>query len=153
MRRALILSCLLPTAALAAPAERWLADPCALLETGALSQLYPGLPGNATLSREARSGRFESECLLVDKSGQRSLRLVLHPAKDAARVQRQLDQLGEAGADRGLRVIDRPAALSAQGDSLSWAEAHWMLTLAGSERFERSAALALAERISRRVAE
>jgi hypothetical protein len=108
---------------------------------------------NAALSREARSGRFESECLLVDKAGQRSLRLVLHPAKDAARVQRQLTRLGEAGADLDLRVAHQPAALSAQGNSLSWSETHWMLTLAGSDRFERSAALALAERISRRLAE
>ena len=153
MRHALLLSCLLPAAACAAPAEHWLADPCPLLQTDALTQLYPGASGSVDISRESRSGRHESECLLRDRSGQHSIRLILHPAKDAARVQRQLGRLGEAGADLGQRVLGQPAAMSAQGDSLSWGASHWMLTLAGSAPLDRDAALKLAERISRRIAE
>lgn len=151
MRLAVLLCCCLPAAALAEPARHWLEDPCTLLESSALSRLYPDTADTAALSREARSGRFESECLLVDKTRQRSVRLVLHPAKDAERVQRQLVRLGQGAAGETLTLADRSAVLNAAGDSLSWAEANWMLTLSGSEVFDRAAALALAERISRRL--
>ncbi|HET9031516.1 MAG TPA: hypothetical protein VFN25_01290 [Dokdonella sp.] len=133
-----------------APHANWLANPCSAILAADLGAVLPG-PESA-ITRKPRSGKFESECLFADTASHRSLRLVLHPAKDTARVTRQLERLanGESAGQR-TDINGYDAVLSPDGLQISVGVDHWLVTLIASNPMPTDTAHSLAARVVARI--
>lgn len=133
------------TAADAAPQ-----DPCALLDASDYAQVLPAPSG--VLAAKPYVGRRSSECLWTDAQGQRSLRLVLHPTKDAARPLAQLERQRVADPQAmALEVDGLPALHSGDRSQLSVAVGSMLLSLIASTPLQPEGAQALASKVLAQV--
>lgn len=130
--------------------DAWLANPCELLSADGIAKILP-VPA-AAVTRKPRQGKYQSECLLVDSVGQRSLRLVLHPAKDAARVKRQLDRLASATppAER-IEIKGHAGVFSANRNEINVGVDTWMVSLVASMPMSAEDAVKLASNVVGRI--
>lgn len=138
------------SAAVDAPQPEWLQQPCALLSSVDIARVLPA--AEAAFVANPYVGRRESDCLWSDTEAGRSLRLVLHPAKDAARVTSQLQR--QQSQDAGSVAFEAGAAaavLSGDQSRLSIAVGNWMVSLLGSAPLDADAARALALELAKRV--
>lgn len=134
----------------AAAADRASQDPCALLNAADYARVLPA-PGGA-LESKPYVGRRSAECLWTDAQGQRSLRLVLYPTKDAARPLAQLERLRSADPQAlSLEVDGLPAVHSGDRSQLSVAVGPMLLSLIGSTPLQPLGAQTLASKVIAQV--
>lgn len=108
----------------------------------------------AALVAKPYIGRRESDCLWTDTAAEKTLRLVLHPSKDAARVADRLQRL--QSQDVGSIAFAAGAAdalLSADRSRLSIAVGNWMVSLIGSVPLDAEVAQRLATELAKRVSQ
>ncbi|SDD35529.1 hypothetical protein [Aquimonas voraii] len=153
-RRRRVLSCaaalLVAASASAAAAEAAPQDPCALLDAADYARVFPAAGG--ALESKPYVGRRSAECLWTDAQGQRSLRLVLYPTKDAARPLAQLERQRIADPQAlSLDVDGLPALHSGDRSQLSVAVGPMLLSLIGSAPLPPVAAQALASKVIAQV--
>jgi hypothetical protein len=130
--------------------ETGVQNPCAMLDVSDYAQVLPAPAG--TLESKPYVGRRSSECLWTDAQGQRSLRLVLHPTKDAARPLAQLERLRSADPQAlSLEVDGLPALHSGDRSQLSVAVGPMLLSLIGSAPLQPVGAQALASKLIAQV--
>lgn len=132
------------------PSAHWLEQPCALMETDDLARVLPTAADSMTSAPYV--GRRSSECTWTEPGTDRSLRLVLHPARDAERVTAQLQRLFDADAAAVAFDVDAaPAFVSADRTQLSLGVDHWMISVFGSEPLDADGLHALAAALVQRV--
>ena len=129
-----------------AAADAALETPCALLDDSDHAPLWLSPVG--PIESKPYVGRRSSECLWTDTEGQRSLRLVLYPAKDAARPLAQLERMRTSDPQAvSVEVEGRPGVLSGDRSQISLAVGAVMLNLIGSAPLDPAGARAVAAKV------
>lgn len=130
----------------AQPHASWLQQPCGLINSVDIARVLPA--AEAALAAKPYIGRRESDCLWIDTVAGQTLKLVLHPAKDATRVATQLQRLQSQDAGS---VGTAAALLSGDRARLSIAVDNWMVSLMGSSPLDARAAQSTAAELVMRI--
>jgi hypothetical protein len=144
--------CALTVSHAAEPQAHWLQDPCALLQEADYARVLPAPTGE--LQSKPYVGRRNSECLWTDAATNRTLRLVLHPARDAARVADQLQRM--QSADPAVVAFEAGfanALITGDRTQVSLGVGHWMISVFGSEPLDEDGARVLATQFAERVSQ